>query len=221
MSQLMLFLGFSLIVMIALIATEWTKKISFKPLAGLFLFGVLISLPFVLVEHVGTHLKYYFVILAFIAIELGVLFCENQVKYFHELIHHNIKSLRIISFLIIGLGFTYSEISFSILSSQSSTAEMLNTLPLKSAYALLMHTVLTSAASLVHIGNLFAETVFETIFKFVSYYLRITVISVSHFLYVFSVEHQLANLVLLLLAGSLIAFYYIKRSVDNEALLEA
>jgi hypothetical protein len=216
----MLFLAFTLLTMIALIATEWTKRISFKSLAGLFLFGVLISTPFVLIEHMELELKYYVVILAFIAIELGILYCEEHISFFHNLIHHNVKALRIISFLIIGLGFTYSELSATILHSHMETAELLTVLPFKAMFALLMHTVLTSASTLVHVGNMFAETIFETIFKFVSYYLRITVISLSHFLYMYSAEHHLGNLMTVMLVGSMLFFFYIKQRLDKEALLD-
>ena len=216
----MLFLAFTLLVMTALIATEWTKRISFKSLAGLFLFGVLISTPFVLIEHMAMEMKYYFVILAFIGIELGILYCEEHISFFHNLIHHNVKALRIISFLIIGLGFTYSELSATILHSHMATAELFSVLPFKAVYALLMHTVLTSASTLIHVGNLFAETVFETVFKFISYYLRITVISLSHFLYMYAAENHLGNLMAVLLAGSMVFFFYIKQRLDKEAVLD-
>ena len=217
MTQLLLFLGFSLLLMTILIFTEWYKKIDFKSLVGLFLFGILISIPFVLVEYLGIHLKFYLVILAFIAIELGILFMESHVKYFHDLIHHKIKDLRIISFFLIGIGFTYSEVSFHIFHSHGTAIEILKGLPIKTVYALLMHTVLTSAASLVHIGSLVAETLYETIFKFASYYIRITIISISHFLYVFSSEHKLIYLIIPILAGGTIAFFYFKRSLDYKA----
>ena len=183
---------------------------------GLFLFGILISIPFVMVEYLGGHMKYYFVILAFIAIELTLLLIEHKIKYFHDLIHHNIKDLRILSFLIIGMGFAYSETSFYILHYHGAMNELIHTLPLRTLYALLMHTVLTSASSLVHIGNMFSETIYETIFKFISYYSRITLISVSHFLYVFSIEHNFILLMAALLVASLYSFFVFKRKMDLE-----
>jgi hypothetical protein len=218
MTQLLLFLGFSLLLMIILIFTEWHKKIDFKSSAGLFLFGILISIPFVIVEYFGAYLKFYFVILAFIAIELGILFMEHHVKYFHDLIHHNIEELRIISFFLIGIGFTYSEIAFHIFNSQGTAIEILKSLPIKTAYALLMHTVLTSAASLAHVGSVIAESFYETIFKFASYYIRIAIISLSHFLYLFSVGHDLNYLIILLLAGSVVTFFHLRKNLDYKAL---
>lgn len=216
MTQTLLFLTFSGLVLIALIAADYFKKVSFKSLLGLFLFGILISIPFIMVEFMGGHLKYYFVILAFIAIELGILFSEHRVKFFHDLIHHNIKELRFLSFLLIGLGFTYSEISFTILHHHGSMDALVSMLPFKTMYALLTHTVLTSAASLVHIGNLFSETIYETIIKLASYYSRIVLISVSHFLYVFSIEHNFMLLIVGLLGASLLSFIYLKNKIDTR-----
>ena len=216
MTQTLLFLSFSGLALLALIAADYFKKVNFKSLVSLFLFGMLMSIPFIMVEHMGSHLKYYFVILAFIAIELGILFSEHRVKYFHELIHHNIKELRFFSFILIGLGFTYSEISSTILNSHGPMNELMSILPFKTAYALLTHTVLTSAASLIHVGNMFAETIYETVFKLVSYYSRIVFISLSHFLYVFSIEHNLMLLVSALLVGCTVAFFYLKKEVDTK-----
>ena len=216
MTQLLLFLGFSMIALLMLIVADYFKKVSFKSLIGLFLFGVLISIPFILIEFMGGHLKYYIVILSFIAIELGILFSEHRIKYFHDLISHNTKDLRILSFLLIGLGFTYSEITFTILHSHGEIGELMHMLPFKALYALLTHTVLTSAASLTHLGNLFSETIYETIIKLFSYYSRITLISVSHYLYVFSIEHNLILLIIALLAGSMVSFFLLKKQLDAK-----
>jgi len=214
MTQTFLFLIFSAIVLTALVAVDYFKKVSFRSLIGLFLFGILISIPFIMVEYLGGHMKYYLVIFAFIAIELGILFSEHRVKYFHDLIHHNIKNLRFLSFILIGLGFTYSEISFTILEHHGSIEELVSLLPFKTLYALMAHTVLTSAASLIHVGNLFAESIYETIIKLVSYYSRIVMISVSHFLYVFSIEHNFMLLIGGLLGASLLSFVYLKKQID-------
>ena len=216
MTQLLLFLGFSMIALLILVVADYFKKVSFKSLIGLFLFGVLISIPFILIEFMGGHLKYYIVILSFIAIELGILFSEHKIKYFHDLISHNTKDLRILSFLLIGLGFTYSEISFTIFHSHGEIGELMSMLPFKALYALLTHTVLTSAASLTHLGNLFSETIYETVIKLFSYYSRITLISVSHYLYVFSIEHNLMLLIVALLAGSMVSFFLLKKQLDTK-----
>lgn len=217
MTQTLLLLSFSGIALCALIAADYLKKINFKSLLGLFLLGIVSSIPFIMIEYVGGHMKYYFVILAFIAIELSLIFFEEKIKIFHELINHNIKELRILSFLIIGMGFTYSEISFLILHYDGSMTELMNILPLKTLYALLMHTVLSSASTLVHIGNLFSETIYETVIKLVSYYSRIVVISVSHFLYVFSLEHNLGLLTAGLLVFSVSLFFFMKEKMDLMA----
>jgi len=214
MTQTLLFLSFSALALLALIAADYFKKVSFRSLVGLFLFGILISIPFIMVEYLGSHMKYYFVIFAFIAIELALIVLEHRVKFFHDLIHHNVKDLRILSFLIIGLGFTYSEISFTILHYHGSLDALVGILPFKTMYALMAHTVLTSAASLVHIGNLFSETIYETIIKLVSYYSRIVLISVSHFLYVFSIEHNFFLLIGALLGTGLLSFFYLKKQID-------
>jgi hypothetical protein len=219
MTQILLFLGFSLLLLTILIFTEWHKKIDFQSLAGLFLFGILISIPFIIVEYLGAHLKFYFVILAFIGIELGILFMEQHVKYFHDLIHHNIGELRIISFFLIGIGFTYSEIAFHIFSSQGAAIEILKSLPIKTAYALLVHTAFAYATSLAHVGSIMAEPFYETALRFASYYIRIAIISLSHFLYVFSTVHDLNYLIILLLAGGTIVFFRFRKNLDCKIFL--
>jgi len=214
MTQTLLFLTFSGLAVISLVAADCFKKMSFKSLIGLFLFGILMSTPFLMVEYLGGHMKYYFVIFAFILIELGTLFAEHHIKYFHDLMHHNLKDLRFLSFAIIGLGFTYSEISFAILEHVGTVQALLGILPFKILYALTIHTILTSAASLTYIGNLFAETIYETVIKLASYYSRITLISISHYLYAFSLEHNFIVLIGVMLSASLFAFQYLKKQVD-------
>jgi hypothetical protein len=214
MTQTLLFLTFSGLALIALIAADCFKKVSFKSLIGLFLSGIFMSTPFIMVEYLGGHMKYYFVILAFILIELTILYLEHHIKYFHDLMHHNIKDLRYFSFLLIGLGFTYSEISFTILEHQGTVSALLGILPFKILYALTIHTILTSAASLTQIGNQFAESIYETMIKLMSYYSRITLISISHFLYAFSLEHNFILLIGGMLSASFLAFYYLKKQVD-------
>jgi len=215
MIQPLIFLSFTGLALTVLLAASYFKKVSFKPLLGLFLFGILISIPFIMVEYMSSSLKYYFVIFAFIAIELGILYAERKVKYFHELIHHNIKELRLLSFFLIGLGFTFSEISFTIFHSHGSAQELVSILPFKTLYSLLIHTVLTSAASLIRVGNLFAETIYESIFKLVGYYSRITIISLSHYLYVLSVNHS-AILISFILGLSVVGFFLIKKHLDHR-----
>lgn len=217
MTQTLLLLAFSGLVLIALIVADYYEKVSFESLVGLFLFGIFMSTPFIMVEFLGGHMKYYFVIIAFILIELTILFLEHHIKYFHELMHHNIKHLRYFSFILIGLGFTFSEIAFTILEHEGTLQTLMGILPFKVLYAMTIHTILTSAASLTHIGNLFAESIYETIIKLVSYYSRITVISVSHYLYAFSLEHNFLFLIGAMLASSLLAFHYLKKQVDVSA----
>jgi len=218
MIHVALFLGFSLVLMNIIVFTEWRKKIPFKTLVSLFLFGVLLSTPFIMVEYVQANLKYYFVILAFILIEVSILYFERRIKYFHDLVHHNIRELRIVSFFLIGIGFTFSEIAFYIFHSGGAAYEIIRMLPMKTAYALFMHTVLTMASSLTNIGDYLMDNVYESILKFVSYYLRIAIISTSHFLYVFFAEHNYTMLLLPFLAFSLIAFFYYKKALDENPL---
>ena len=83
-------------------------------------------------------------------------------------------------------------------------------------YALLMHTVFTSAASLANLGNMVAKSFYETVFKLVSYYLRITIIGISHFLYLFSVLHHLIYLMIFVLICGICSFFYFKKSLDGK-----
>lgn len=218
MIQLLAFLLFSGFCGLLLILFSHAKKINATSALGLFLFGILISIPFLMVEYMGSHLKYYLVILVFIAIELGIVVLEKKVKYFHELVHHNVKRLRIVSFVLIGLGFTYSEICFTLFTHGHTLAEIAHLLPLKISYSLLAHTVLASAASLVRAGSLFAETIYETVLKVIGYYGRIAMISLSHYLYLFSMEKNLILMIGGILAVSLISFFYLKKHLDAKHL---
>ena len=214
MTPNLFFAGFSILTLIALIATtRFYKKVGLKVILGLFAFGILISAPFILIEYLGMNLNFLYVLAAFLFIELGILFLEHHVKYFHDLIHHNVKELRIASFLLIGFGFTFAETSFTILKS-SDMIELLNTIPFKTTYALLMHTVFASAASLVQVGKLLAEGLHGTIIRFATYYIRISIIGISHFVYVFSIEHNLMKLIGALLVIGIASFFYIKRQID-------
>lgn len=208
------FAGFTLLTLSALVATDRLyKKVELKAILGLFAFGILISVPFILIEHIGLSMSFLYVIAAFLFIELGILFFEHHIKYFHDLIHHNVKELRIASFLLIGLGFTYAEIGYSILHSTDINA-LMHTIPFKTTYALLMHTVFASAASLVQVGALVTEGLHAAIMRFATYYIRIGIISISHFFYVFSIENKLMPLIGLLLAIGIGYFFYIKRQID-------
>lgn len=217
MTQNLFFAGFSALALLALVLTaHFYKKVDFRSVLGLFAFGVLISVPFILIEHVGFHLNYLYVVGAFLFIEAGILFFEKNVSYFHELIHHNVKELRIASFLLIGLGFTYSEIGSTILQSHDMV-EIINTIPFKTTYALLMHTVFASAASLVQVGELIAEGLRAHAVRISNYAIRIGIISVSHFLYVFSIERRLMMLIGMLLLVGIPTFFYIKRQLDLKS----
>lgn len=208
--HLLLFLSLSFVVMSLLMVIQLrNKKIQLGTLLSLFLFGILLSIPFILVEHLAFHLKFYFVILAFIGIELVVVYLEHKWKYLHDLIHHNVKTLKLLSFFLIAVGFSYSELSFYILNSTASVGEILITLPLKSAFAIFMHTAMTSTAALITA----AESVLEHVFLFFLYYVRLIFISVSHYIYIFLNEHKIAYL---LIPFILINVYFLLK--DKELL---
>ena len=214
MIHLLLFLGLSFFAMSILILIQIrNKKIEPSALLGLFLFGVVLSIPFILVEHLSLHLKYYFVILAFIGIELAVVSLEHKWKYLHDLIHHNIKTLRLLSFFIVSLGFTYSELSFYVLHSTHGIGELITTLPLKGVFALFIHTVLTSSASLVTA----TESIVEHVFLFFLHYLKLVFISVSHYMYMFLSEHKSAYLLIPFIALNLFLLFRYKKYIDHEA----
>lgn len=216
MTPPLLFIGLSLLVAIVLIGVKLNKKIQFHTIIGLFLFGVMLSIPFILVEHFTFGISIFMVILAFIVIEAVLSLLEHKIKFLHDLIHHNIKELRIISFLLIGLGFTYGEIGVTILEGSSSMTELINTLPFKTTYALLMHTVFAYAASLIQVGEVLVEGIIGTLISKAIYYIRIGLISVSHFLYVFSIEHNLMFLISIILVIGVSAFFYIKTHLDTK-----
>jgi len=216
MTKLLLFLGFSVIAASALLGVKLNKKIKFSIMMGLFLFGVLLSVPFILVEHLAFGAKFYFVILAFIVIEALLILMEHKVKFLHDLIHHNIKDLRIISFILIGFGFAYAEISVTILGGSGNMTEIINTVPFKTTYALLMHTVFAYASSIIQVGEALVEGVTGTLIKMLTYYARIGLISASHFLYVFSIEHNLMYLIGIILVIGIGSFFYIKKHLDTK-----
>jgi hypothetical protein len=79
-----------------------------------------------------------------------------------------------------------------------------------------MHTVFAYAASLIQVGEALIEGVIGTLIKMTTYYIRIGIISVSHFLYVFSVEHNLMFLIGIILVVGIGAFFYIKKHLDTK-----
>lgn len=215
MTHLLAFLGLSTAVLGALLLIQIKhKKIKPHALMGLFIFGIALSVPFVLIEHLAFHLKYYLVILSFIGIEALVIAIEHKWHKLHSLIQHNIKDLRILSFVVIALGFTYSEMAFYLLHSTKPVAEVVATMPLKAVFALFTHTAITSSAVLITA----TETLVQHVFMFFLYYMRLVFISISHYLYIFFVEHQASAYLLTLFIGvNIYLFFRHKNYLDQKA----
>lgn len=216
MTYFLLFIGLTLLVGTILFGVKMNKKIKFNTILSLFFFGVMLSIPFILIEHLAFGISILLIILIFIAIEALLSLLEYKVKFLHDLIHHNIKELRMISFLLIGFGFTYGEISATILGGSSSMTELISTIPFKITYALLMHTVFAYATSLIQIGEVLAEGFIGSLMRAATYYIRIGIISISHFLYAFSIEHNLILLIGILLTAGTSAFFYFKKHLDSK-----
>jgi hypothetical protein len=213
MMNILLFVSLSLLVLGAIKVIQRKRKhIKGRTILSLFVFGILLSIPFVMIEHLAFNLKYYLVILAFIAIELIMVTIEHKCEYLHNLLHHNIKELRILSFFIISMGFTYSELSLHILDSAQPFGALLLSLPLKAVFALFMHTVLTSSAAVLTA----TESIVEHVFLFLLYYIRLIFISVSHYLYVFFLEHKLSYLLIPFLAYNIYLLLKHKRYLDKK-----
>ena len=209
----LLFMSLSLLVLGLLkLIQKKRKHIKSGTILSLFLFGIVLSSPFVLIEHLAFNIKYYLVILAFIAIELIIVTIEHKWEYLHNLIHHNIKELRLLSFFIVSIGFTYSELSFHILCSAKPLGELLASLPLKAVFALFIHTVLTSSAAVLTAS----ESIVEHVLMFFIYYLRLIFISVSHYLYVFFLENKLSYLLIPFLAYNIYLLFKHKRYLDKK-----
>jgi hypothetical protein len=219
MASVLAFLGITSILMSILIGLDIYKNIDVKSTMSLAAFGIALSVPFIMVEALAFHLKYYIVILAFIAIEAAVLYFESHVKSFHDLIHHNVEKLRIVSFLIIGIGFTFSEVSFYIFHHGAEEAIHFSDVLLKTFYAMFMHTVFTTAASLSHAARAM-ENVFAEALAFIGYYVRLAVISVSHYLYMFLVEHHATVLLMGFMAINIVVFFKLKKHLDAELALQ-
>lgn len=209
----LLFLSLSLLVLGAIkVIQKKRKHIRERTIMSLFLFGIMLSVPFVMIEHLALNLKYYIVILAFIGIELIMVTIEHKCEYLHNLLHHNIKELRILSFFIISMGFTYSELGMHILDSTQPFGQLLASLPLKAVFALFIHTVLTSSAAVLTS----TESVVEHVFLFLLYYIRLIFISISHYLYVFFLEHRLSYLLIPFLAYNIYLLFKHKRYLDKK-----
>jgi len=216
MIQVLLFLGMTFVLMSILIGIQIKKKVDMRSLLGLMLFGFVLSLPFIMVERLGSGLRFYVVILAFVAIEVSVLFLEKHVKKFHDLIHHNVKTLRWVSYLIISIGFTFSEISFLIFSSHD-TAQLISSLPSRTIFAISMHSIFTSANSLA--VSEAVESATTAILQFVSYYLKLAIISTSHYLYIFFSEHNfILWMIPFVLLNIAIHFQY-KKYLENKKMV--
>jgi len=188
------------------------KHIKLGTIIGLFLFGILLSIPFVLIEYLAFNLKYYLVILAFIAIELIIITIEHKWEYLHNLIHHNIKELRLLSFFIVSIGFTYSELSFHIMHSTQSTMDLILSLPLKAIFALFIHTILTSSAAILTT----TESIVENVVLFFFFYLRLVFISISHYLYAFFTDHGISLLLIPFIAYNIYLLFKHKKYLDRK-----
>ena len=215
MQQLAIFTGVSFLILSVLLGIQWKNKIPYKSAMALFVFGIMLSVPFVMVEYLAFGLKYYFVIISFIIIELVILYLEHKIKPLHDLMHHNVKHLRMVSFLVIGLGFTISELSFFIFNSHETALYMIKALPAKTAYAIFMHTVLTSMASLKTLGGLI-EGFLENALKIASYYLKIIFISASHYIYILFLEHKFTLLVIPFIALNIFLFVKYKDYLEQK-----
>jgi hypothetical protein len=213
MERLVLFLGLTFLATGLLLAIQ-LKRRRLKPslLLGLFLFGIWLSVPFVIVENLGEQLKYYFMILSFIGIEGTVVLLEHKWKYLHHLIHHNVKSLRLLSYFVISAGFAYSELIFYVLHSQETLRVILMMLPFKAIFALFVHTVITSSTALINA----TESTFENIFLFLINYLRLVFISVSHYLYLFILEHKATYLLIPFLILNIVLFFRHKKYLEGQ-----
>lgn len=213
MAHILLFMSLSVIVyMLMKLIQKRKHNIKGRTILSLFLFGVLLSIPFVLIEHLAFSFKYYVVILAFIAIELIIVTIEHRSEFLHNLMHHNIRELRLLSFFIVSLGFTYSELSFYIMNSTSPMAELIINIPLKAVFALFIHTVLTSSAAVLTA----TESVVEHVFLFLLYYIRLIFISISHYLYVFFTEHHFSYLLIPFLVYNIYLLLKHKRYLDRK-----
>ena len=214
----LLFLSLSLFVFILLRVVQKRKR-HIKPgtIMSLFLFGIALSMPFVLIEHLAFNFKYYLVIIAFIAIELIAVTIEHKCEYLHNLLHHNIRELRLLSFFIVSIGFTYSELTFHILCSTQSLGDLLYSLPIKAVFALFIHTILTSSAAVLTS----TESVVEHVFLFIIYYIRLIFISISHYLYVYFLEHRLSYLLIPFLAYNIYLLFKHKKYLDKKGTIIA
>lgn len=209
----LLFVSLSLLVLGVLTFIQKRKKrIKLGTIMSLFLFGILLSIPFVLIEFLTFNIKYYLVILAFMAIELIIITVEHKWEYLHNLIHHNIKELRILSFFIVSLGFTYSELSFYIMHSTQTFSELIVTLPFKAMFALFIHTVLTSSAAVLTA----TESIVEHVILFIFFYLRLVFISISHYLYIFFTDHKLSFLLIPFLGYNIYLLLKHKKYLDKK-----
>ncbi len=213
MVNILLFVSLSLLILSLLKLIQSKKKhIKAHTILSLFVFGIILSIPFVLIEHLAFNIKYYLVILAFIAIELIAVSIEHKWEYLHNLIHHNIKELRLLSFFIVSIGFTYSELSLFILNNTHTTVELIVSLPLKAVFALFMHTVLTSSAAVLTA----TESIVEHVFLFILYYLRLIFISISHYLFTFFFEHKFSLLLIPFLSYNIYLIYKHKKYLDKK-----
>lgn len=213
MAELSLFLGLSFLALILLMGIQ-IRHSKLKPglIYGLFAFGVWLSTPFIIVEHMGEHLKYYIMVLAFMLIEMTAVAVEHRWKYLHHLIHHNVKRLRILSYLMIGAGFAYSELTFYVLTTHDPLRIVLASLPFKALFAVFTHTVLTSSTAVINA----TESALEHAMLFLLNYLRLVFISVSHYLYLFITESRLAVWLIPFVIVNILLFFRHKKYLEDK-----
>ncbi|MFH0821051.1 MAG: hypothetical protein V1908_04725 [Candidatus Peregrinibacteria bacterium] len=215
MLQMLLFIGLTVFIVSGISALARVKKVHMGTLLGLFALGMAFSTPFLLVEHWGEHFKFYVVIIAFLTIEFSLLVLEHHVKFLHDLIHHNVRHLRIVSFIVIGVGFTYTEVAYALLNHVAGEGGLATQLIFRTTFGVFIHTVLTSLSSLSSAGAALAENALEEVFRFLNYYGRIAFLSFAHYLYIFFSEKN-SLFILPFITFNLVCFFWAKRYLDKK-----
>lgn len=172
----LLFAGILSILFIGLmVSARLKKKRPLKPMVFQFSYGMLLAIPFITIELLSGHIR-PILLFPIVFLEFLALFCEEHIAFLDHSIKRSLAHLGLLSYIIIGLGFTYTELLFFIFHTEE-VGDVMAYGPFKMIFAIAVHTSLFLSVGVAALGH--------KIWNIVKYYLDIAHIGFSHFLYLF------------------------------------
>ncbi|MBI5411977.1 hypothetical protein HZA43_02240 [Candidatus Peregrinibacteria bacterium] len=175
-------------------AIKCWKRLSMAAVATFMLYGALMALPFIGFEWILGHIGLILFILV-VSLEFLILFFEEHIRPIHHLIHRNLAMLGLWSYFFMGIGFSYTDILYTLLHTHS-LAEVVARTPLQMILAPLSNLVLFMVVGIISMEH--------HVWHLLRTYSEIVWVGVSHFLFILLSHYQLAHLFVPVLAINLL-----------------